>query len=80
MKGKQGFKEIVGKTIAGVVVTGFGQVFLVFQDNTNLEIYTHPRSHVDASKGVHHGGMADVIASVGSDKVLLAMPESITKN
>ena len=73
MKGQQGFREIIGKTIEGVIVSTRGQVYLFFPNNTHLEIYIDG-SHIDACRGIHRGGMADILASLGKD-VLIATPE-----
>ena len=59
---KEAIKEIVGKTIKGVIVTEGkespqSQVFLVFSDNTYYELYTPGSTTISGAGGIDKGGM-----------------------
>jgi len=61
---KDGIKEILGKTITGIIAkerTGVpqSQVFLVFSDNTYFELYCTD-SVISGTGGLWEGGMDDV--------------------
>lgn len=57
---KDGIKEIVGRTVAGVVIAynkarpPHHQIFLIFEDGTSFEIYGDSFS---CTSGVNRGGM-----------------------
>lgn len=64
---KSYIEQIVGKTIAGVIVREADseprrQVFLVFTDDTHFELYGH---FFAFGKHVYSGGMEHVIKSAG---------------
>ncbi len=61
---KDGIKEILGKTITGVVVKARddaprSQVFLLFSDNTHFELYCQD-ADIQGTGGLWRGGVEDV--------------------
>ena len=63
-----GFRNILGKRVAGLVVTQCGvsperQLFLIFDDNTHYELFG---SDVRGCKGVDPGGFDEVRTHVHS--------------
>lgn len=63
---KEEIKDIVGKTIKGVVVRESdkapqSQVFLVFTDGTYYELYTSGSFTISGASGCYSGDMQDVL-------------------
>lgn len=69
---KDGAKEILGKTITGVVIKAGGmppksQLFLVFSDGTYYEFYCD-RDHIHPTGGLWRGDIEDVRRYMGEVK------------
>ena len=63
---KDGIKEIIGKTISGIVVKDCGrpprsQVHLIFDDCTYFELYTSDTETIKGAGGVDRGDINRVI-------------------
>jgi len=63
---KDGIKEIIGKTISGIVVKDCGgpprsQVHLIFDDDTYFELYTSGTETIKGAGGVYRGDINRVI-------------------
>ena len=71
---KQAVKDIVGKTIQGVVVKEGShprsQLFLLFTDNTYYELYC-PDSKIREAGGVNRGGAEEVRRYLSDHRIVL---------
>jgi hypothetical protein len=75
---KPGVKNIVGKTIAAVLVkeranTPRGQVFLVFSDGTYFEFYA-TEGNIQGASDLRHGTFGDVKAYMPSGTTAFEFP------
>ncbi len=72
---RSGFKNIVGKTIKGIVVKGSdfknpkSQIFLLFSDNTYYEFYCD--STIKGNHGIDKGGIDIVKNYISENKIIL---------
>ncbi len=68
-------KDIVGKTIKGIVVkesvkkNPTSQVFLLFHDDTYYELYCD--SVINGAKGINKGGMDAIINYMPGNEIIL---------
>ena len=84
---KDGIKQIIGKTIKGVVVKKWNrppwsQVFLLFSDHTYYELYAagQPGSEISGAGGVDRGGMREVKDYMPEAKIIFeAYDENIVE-
>jgi hypothetical protein len=81
---KDAIKEVVGKTVKGVIVTEgekgpHSQVFLVFSDNTYYELYTSNSMTISGAGGIDKGGMqaARAYASLFPNNIVLEFEDKI---
>jgi hypothetical protein len=75
---KPGVKNIIGKTIAGVLVkergnTPRGQVFLVFTDGTYFEFFG-TEGNIEGTSDLRHGTFDDVKAYMPSGTTAFEYP------
>lgn len=68
---KDGYKEILGKTINGVLMTEDGQryqIFLTFTDGTFFEFWGN--GTVSSSRSVLQGDLSEVRNSIGTRNIV----------